>query len=401
MLPYPPDGGASIRTYNVLRLLSRTFEVTALCFYRWKPGYVKHDVGAAVRALSEFAEVEAFPIPQEHSRLRRFRDHLLSTASRRVYTYFTFESKPYEKTLSDLLQERCFDLVHVDSLDLSYYFHLLDGNIPVVCTHHDVQSLLLARRAARQTSLFMGAYLRLQSRLMEREEQRWCPRLSLNVAVSELDCQRLGKAAPGSRCTVVPNGVDTEYFRPGGGTEEGIVSVGGTSWFPNRDGLLYYTDEIAPLIQTLAPGVKTIWVGRANDDDIRAFGDVHGVQLTGYVEDVRPYICDAACYVVPLRVGGGTRVKILDAWSMGKAVVSTSLGCEGLDARDGENILVADTPTDFADAVRRVLEDPELRRGLGANARRTVQEQYSWDVIGEGLNRAYLDLFSSGETQEV
>ncbi|HEV2130469.1 MAG TPA: glycosyltransferase family 4 protein, partial [Longimicrobiaceae bacterium] len=115
-------------------------------------------------------------------------------------------------------------------------------------------------------------------------------------------------------------------------------------------------------------------------------------ELTGYVEDPRPFVRDAACYVVPLRVGGGTRLKILEAWGMGKAVVSTSIGCEGLDAVDGENILIRDTPETFAEAVRAVLHDPELRGRLGAAARATAERRYSWEVIGGPMVRRYLEL---------
>ncbi|HEV2735546.1 MAG TPA: glycosyltransferase family 4 protein, partial [Longimicrobiaceae bacterium] len=116
------------------------------------------------------------------------------------------------------------------------------------------------------------------------------------------------------------------------------------------------------------------------------------IGLTGYVEDIRPYVQRAACYVVPLRVGGGTRLKILDAWAMGKAVVSTSIGCEGLDARDGDNVLVRDDPAEFAAAVRQVLDDEGLRARLGEGARRTAEEVYDWEVIGRSMNREYLAL---------
>src|SRR5690606_37106887 len=136
---------------------------------------------------------------------------------------------------------------------------------------------------------------------------------------------------------------------------------------------------------------RTVWVGRASDF-ARDFAARYDIQVTGYVPDVRPYLRSAACYVAPLRVGGGTRLKILDAWAMGNAVVSTSIGCEGLDARDGENILVRGTPAAFADAVVRVLEDAALRERLGRAARATAEQVYDWQVIGRSMLPHYVDL---------
>jgi glycosyltransferase involved in cell wall biosynthesis len=135
-------------------------------------------------------------------------------------------------------------------------------------------------------------------------------------------------------------------------------------------------------------------VGKAPDDVRSSYRERWGIDMVGYVDDIRPYVHEAACSIVPLRFGGGTRLKILDAWAMGKAVVSTTIGCEGLDTRDGENILVADSARDFADAVVRCLDDPALCARLGAAARATAEETYSWDVIGASLVEDYRRLLS-------
>lgn len=384
-LPYPPDGGVSIRTYNVLRILARTFDVTALCFYRKA---VARDVGASVDALGELAEVEVFPIPQEHRPLRFAWDHLRSVARRRVYTAYAYESRAFRSRLAEILDAGGIDLVHVDSLDLSGYLPLLRG-LPVVCVHHNVESALLRRRARVERSPLRRGYLRHQAGLMEREEQRWCGRVSLNVTVSADDRDTLRRIAPDGHYLVVPNGVDVDRFRPGEGSGGGIVFVGGTTWFPNRDALSYFAAEILPLLRERGEDAPVRWVGRASERERSAYGEA-GVELTGYVDDIRPYVQGAGCFVVPLRVGGGTRLKILDAWAMGKAVVSTAVGCEGLDTRDGENILVRDTAEGFAEAVRSVLHDGALRRRLGESARATAEQVYSWERIGVDMTREYL-----------
>jgi glycosyltransferase involved in cell wall biosynthesis len=392
VLPFPPDGGVKIRTFNVLRLLARTFDITALCFYRSKGGLLNTDVASALRGLEPLARVEAFPIPQDQSRSRLLWDHIRSVLNRRAYTVFSYQSPEFEERLRELLFAEHFDLVHADSLDLSYYFPLLRG-IPLACTHHDAQSALLARRANLESSAPRRAYFRLQSRLMKIEEALWCPQVALNVAVSKVDASKLGEITPTSRFLVVPNGVDTDYFHPTVGAERiGIVSVGGTTWYPNKDSLDYFVAEILPRLRAKGMAEPVTWVGRASEDEIDYYRREHGITMTGYVEDVRPYVQSAACYVVPIRMGGGTRVKILDAWAMGVPIVSTAIGCEGLAAVDGQNILVRDDPELFADSVLGLLANGELGTRLGTAGRATAELHYSWDALEPILREAYLAL---------
>jgi glycosyltransferase involved in cell wall biosynthesis len=226
--------------------------------------------------------------------------------------------------------------------------------------------------------------------------------VACNVAVSPLDLKALRAAAPEAHYVEVPNGVDVEAFTPEPGRDRGLVSVGGVNWFPNRDALDHLVTNILPHVRAAAGNPATVWVGRADEAMRNRYREHHGIELTGYVPDIRPYVSQAACFVVPLRVGGGTRLKILDAWAMGKAVVSTSVGCEGLAAVDGENILIRDDPRDFAAAVTVVLWDNQLRARLGRAARQTVERQYAWSVIGDRMTRAYLDVIGRcSETAET
>lgn len=379
----------NIRSWNILRLLAERYDVDALYFYRRA---VQRDFATSLDAVRRLGRAEAFPIPQEHSRTRLVADHLRSLATGRVYTEFVHESADYRRALSVALRDRRPDLVHVDSLDLSGLLPMLEG-LPVACTHHNVESSLLARRAGLEQGL-RRAYIRYQAGLMARAERKWCPRVALNVCVSVEDTVELERLARGGRYVVVPNGVDVESFTPGNHAGEGIVFVGGTTWFPNRDALAHFAEAILPLIRTRHPGVPVTWVGRCTEDEERVYREKYGIRLTGYVEDIRPHVHAAACYVVPLRVGGGTRLKILDAWAMGKAVVSTPVGCEGLGARDGIDILTSADPAGFAEAVCAVLEDGALRARLGHAARQTAERDFSWRVIGRGLHAAYDDLLA-------
>jgi glycosyltransferase involved in cell wall biosynthesis len=229
---------------------------------------------------------------------------------------------------------------------------------------------------------------------MRSEERRWAERVTLNVTVSEVDRAALSKLSPNAKVAVVPNGVDTNYFTASttAAHQHGLIFVGGSSWFPNADAIAWFCDEILPHLRKLDINVPITWVGRASADEQRAFTQRYGIEVTGYVDDVRPYLRAAACYIVPIRVGGGTRIKILDAWAMGKATVSTAVGCEGLHAVDGENILIRDSPEQFALAVATVLRNAEVRMRLERAARATAEARYSWSAIGRDMVRLYYDV---------
>ena len=167
--------------------------------------------------------------------------------------------------------------------------------------------------------------------------------------------------------------------------------MGGSTWFPNLDGMRWFADAALPELRKAGVEAPIRWIGRTTPSEgkwLRAAG----IDPVGYVDDIRGYVAAADCFIVPLRIGGGTRIKILDGWAMGKAIVSTSIGCEGLDARDGENILIRDDSAGFAAAVQGVLTDPALRGRLGAAGRATVERRYSWEAIGEEMNRTYEEL---------
>jgi len=214
------------------------------------------------------------------------------------------------------------------------------------------------------------------------------------VMTSEVDADRLVALAPGARTTVIPNGVDTDYFRPGSPdavVPRRVAFLGPTYMFPNRDAVEFFLADAWPLVRQHSPESTLHLIGENSPDDKALFESHPGVTCNGRVPDIRPHLAQAAVSVVPIRVGGGTRLKILDAWSMGKAVVSTSVGCEGLESVDGRNILIRDDPREFAAAVIEVLRDRDLRERLGHEARKTAQERYAWRVVGRKLVESYQD----------
>lgn len=387
-LPHPADSGVKHRSANVFRQLARAFDITALCFYR-RATLPAGGVAEARAGLADVGTVDAFPIPQEESRLRLLVDHAESLIGGRVYTVPAHRSAEFGARLRACLSQGRYALVHADSLDLSYWFDRV-GTLPLVCGHHDLQSVLLRRRAEGGTSGLERWYLGLQAARMRAEERRWCPRVALNTVVSDVDREGFQAVSPEGRYLVVPNGMDLHRYQAGAADGQGVVFVGSAGWLPNRDAMRFYATAIQPHLTTAGARDLT-WVGAVDEAVRQSLGDA-GIRFAGHVPDPRPLVQGAACCIAPLRMGSGTRIKILEAWALGKAVVSTTIGCEGLAARDGENLLVRDDPRAFAAAVEQVLADGALRARLGAAGRATVERHYDWDTIGSMMNAAYLDL---------
>jgi glycosyltransferase involved in cell wall biosynthesis len=374
-------------------MLAQTFDVTALCFERQGTSATRdrHDVKAAVERLGHFGSIESFPVPQNGRRMRYVWDHLRSAATGRAYTRYVYSNREFAARLRELLSTQSFDLVHMDSLDLADYLPMLEG-LPIVCVHHNVESALLRRRSRFVNNPLASRYYGLQARWVADVERAWAPKVALNVMVSDEDRRELEDMAGGGRYLVVPNGVDVDEFQPGIGKNRGVAYVGGTNWFPNLDALHFFSEEILPHLRAAGFDQPVRWLGSASEEQKADFKSRFDIELTGYLVDIRPSMQDAFCHIVPLRAGGGTRLKILSSWAMGKPVVSTSIGCEGLAARDGENILVRDDAEGFAKAILDLARDESLRKRLGQAARRTAEDVYSWDVIGREMTRHYLEL---------
>ena len=389
-LPYPPHSGVASRTFNILKQLQVEYDIDLVAFSRvcHQPDRVaREEAWDALRSTVTFV-AEPTPIPDTAP--RKIWDHLRSVLSGRAYTYFEYESGAFADRLHAALRRRTPDLVHVDSLDLHRWLPEL-GPVPITCTHHNIESELLRRRAQHPSQVLLRHYLLLQAARLERLERAVCSRLALNVMVSEDDAEKLRALAPGATTMVVPNGTDTAYFAPNGTAPVAgrVAFVGGTYSYPNRDAVEFLLRDIWPTVRAGDPSASLRLIGRGAPADRVRYDAEPGVTTLDYVPDIRPPLAEARCCIVPIRIGGGTRLKILDAWAMGRAVVSTSIGCEGLAATDGENILIRDTPDALAGAVLQVLRDPQLRARFERNGRRIATEMYNWDVVGRRIRSAY------------
>jgi glycosyltransferase involved in cell wall biosynthesis len=312
---------------------------------------------------------------------RKRRGQLRSLLSPRPYQYYAYRSRAMQARLDVLARER-WDLVQVEFSQMAYY--RLPPGVPAVLDLHNIEYEVLARVAqAPGTGLVRYLYNRAEALKFRRDEPALWRRFTALLTTSERDRRGVLAHLPGARVTVVPNGVDTAFFHPANGGGAGhaprLVFTGMMAYYPNQDGAGYFVEQIWPLVRRAEPRASLTLVGAEPPPAVQALARAGpGIAVTGAVPDVRPYVWDAAVCVVPLRIGGGTRLKILEALAMEKAVVSTALGCEGIEVRPGETLVVADPPAAFAAATVDLLRDPARRAALGQAGRRLVLERYDW-----------------------
>ncbi len=393
-VPYPPKGGNLQRSFNLLRELAKENRIFLLAFNQKSLLPTEKRLRESVEQLRSFCKhVQVFEIPCEKSDWSWINLLLANLFSPLPYSAKKFQSEKMAQAIQTIMRDYEIDLVHFDTVALAEYVKYLTGGKKVL-NHHNIESALLLSRASREENPLKRFYLRLQGNKLNRYENKIYGEFDLNIVVSELDKDKLKNHSPKTEVEVIANGVDTTYFAISDAQvrKNNVVFVGGMNWFPNRDAVLYFFDKIWPLLKNEIPGVSFTLIGTAPPKKITDLAGNEEIEVLGFVDDVRPHLAKAAAYVVPIRAGGGTRLKILDAFACGKAVISTSIGCEGLDVTPGRNILIGDSPGEFAKQVIRVCADGDLRKSLGEEGRKLVEEKYSWVTIGDNLNRIYENL---------
>lgn len=377
---WPPETGGRLRSFHILAELARRHSVTLLTTHA--PG---EDAEALRRELPQCAEVVSVSYAPVKWRSLRFPLALAGS---------WFSPLPvdlWKCRVPALYREaaRRLTMAPPDLCLADFLFAMPNmpptGRVPLVFFAHNVEHMIWKRLCEEEGRPWQRPLLEVEWRKMRRYEAHACRRADLTIAVSPQDRQLLAANAPGAEVATIPTGVDVSYFTSQGVPEKpsSIVFTGSMDWHPNEDAVLHFMDVILPLIRRHVPDSTLTVVGRNPSRRLQRAAGYAGVQVTGRVADVRPYVADAAVYVVPLRIGGGTRLKIFEALSMQKAVVSTTVGAEGLPLRHGEHFLRADAPSAFAEAVVTLLKDPSRRRALGAAGRRLVEGRYSWSRVAD------------------
>jgi len=385
-LPYPPMWGFNIRVFSILQELSARNSVSLLC-YGGEPD------AKARQTLGEICD-QVFIVPDVGRSIAQRRllqaGAVISPRSFHLRRYFTSQM---QARLTKVLRDGAYDLVQVESSAMSSFDF---GNTPVVLDEHNLEYELLQRSNAVESSPIRRAFAANECRKAEREEIATWQRVKGCVLTSERERAVVNSAAPNIPTAVVPNGVALDYFQPttSSATPGHIVFTGLMTYRPNADGVSYFIRRILPAIRASRRDAVFTAVGWGLPDDVRSLlGD--GVIHTGRVEDIRPYVAKASVVVVPLRIGSGTRLKVLEALAMAKPVVSTTVGCEGLDVSHGEHLLIADEPAAFAASVVRLLEDPAEAASLGRRGRTLVESRYGWEQSVAELERFHNSLFET------
>ncbi len=378
-LLHPVDKGGKIRSYNMLKELKRNHRIT----------YLTLDDGAsspAVAAAEEYCH-DLIRVPYKlrgKFTARFYSDLLLNLGSSLPYAISKYKSADLRSQLSERLSKGDVDVLVCDFLTPAINIDFA-VDCPTVLFQHNVEAMIWKRHFEVQKNSLKKAYLYGQWLKMRSFEQRLCRKFDTVIAVSADDREQMRKEYGVDRVFDVPTGVDTQFFSPSSTAKpepKNLVFTGSMDWLPNEDAIRYFTDEILPIVRRKCPAVTLTVVGRNPSAALRKLAeDDSSITVTGRVDDVRPYIEQATVYVVPLRIGGGTRLKIYEAMAMEKPIVSTTVGAEGLPLKNGTELLLADSAESFAASIVKLLDEPALAKSIGTCAAATVRERFGWEQV--------------------
>ena len=373
----PLDTGGKLRTYNILRHLAVAHELTYLSYYGGKK-----DEGYEREILTHFpGAISIHTAAPDSTPLERYFDYLRRLPWRAPYAVSKFTAPQVQRLLSEWDSQRRFDVAVCDFLSSTLNFPQTLST-PTALFQHNVETVLWKRKAEFEPKWLDRIISKIEYAKMARFEPRQTRRFHHVIAVSEADRQAMSGMVDPSHISVVPTGVDLSKYRydpsarPSGPL---VVFTGSMDWEPNIDGVEFFCQDVWPQVLAKIPMARFRVVGRDPHPRVRRLAS-ESVEVTGTVPSVVDHLREAAVFVVPLRIGGGTRIKIYEGMAMGKATVSTTIGAEGLDVQHGRDILLRDNPLDFADAIVTFLQDDDLRRRYEAAAAATAR-QYDWSVI--------------------
>jgi len=389
---WPLNTGKRLRSFHLLSGLAKKHEMRYL-------GYgSKGSYSWAAIADANMGPIAVEPRIPPKSGLFFYLRLLWNLFSPHPYIVQSLLSKQYAEQVQRQVDDFKPNVVISESTFYAVYFKPEWSCERVIATHN-IESDIWRRYLQVESNLFKRWFIRIQWQKVARFEQTAMQNADAAVAVSEADARKLSAMNSESRVKTIDNGVDLQYFhgRQFNDTSPArdLVFIGSMDWRPNQDAVMFFVNEILPLLHQQLPNVTLTIVGRHPPPDILRLGREPGVEVTGTVEDVRPYYEKAAICIVPLRIGGGSRLKILEGCAMGCPVVSTTVGAEGLKIVPNETILIADTPDDFASQIVRVFDDCDLARKLSKNGYEMVNLYYGWDGLVERL-----DQFLRGDSEK-
>ena len=382
-VPFPLTDGGRIRVFNLLKQIATKNDVTLLAL-ETQPSDAE-----GVAQLQQLG-VQVHLVPNASTLPPVSLGTLLKAFIRRQpITVARYDLPPYRQKFRELIATETFDLVHYEMFHTAQFY--TETRLPSVLSQQNVDSAIWRRLCRETVNPFYKFAYWTQQLAFQRYERMVSPKFDAVTCTSDIDAIVFQRHCAEDVIEIIPNGVDITHYQPDVSSEvpAHLIYIGSMDWYPNEDAVGFFADEVLPRIQERVPDVRFSIVGGNPSARVQKLAERKGVVVTGRVPEIKPYFAEATVFVVPLRIGSGTRLKILEALAMGKAIVSTSVGAEGLDLKDGEEIFIADEPIVFADAVTRLLTDASLRRWIGGNGRARVERDYDWRSIGEKLHSLY------------
>ena len=382
-VPFPLTDGGRIRVFNLLKQIATKNDVTLLAL-ETQPTDAE-GVAQLQQLGIQVHLVPNAPILPPVS----FGTLLKAFLRRQPITIARYDLPIYRQKFRELIATETFDLVHYEMFHTAQFY--TEGHLPGVLSQQNVDSEIWRRLCRETVNPFYKFAYWTQQLAFQRYERVLSPKFDAVTCTSDIDAIVFQQHCAEDVIEIIPNGVDITHYQPDVSTEgpAHLIYIGSMDWYPNEDAVGFFADEVLPRIQERVPDVRFSIVGGNPSARVQKLSERKGVVVTGRVPEIKPYFAEATVFVVSLRIGSGTRLKILEALAMGKAIVSTSVGAEGLDLKDGEEIFIADEPIAFADAVIRLLTDASLRRRIGGNGRARVERDYDWRSIGEKLHSLY------------
>ena len=391
-IPYPLDNGARIGVFNITKYLAlRGHSITMLA--------LSQKEGFKPRELEKYCHLEVISKDTQN----RVAGMFFNLFSQKPYTISKYDSLGAKQRLKEIMSQGKIDIVHVDHLHIAAYGKFLkaEWGVPIVLREHNVENTIWKRFYQLQNNPLIKAYAFFQYKKVTAYEKMMCQSFDRILVNTKEDQERIKKLNPHIKISIIPGGVDTSYFFPQLIEEEPytITFVGSMDWAANIDGVLWFVEKVFPLIQQKYPRMKLCLVGSNPVKKINILKSAF-IDVRPNVPDVREYIAKAKVFVVPLRIGGGMRLKILEAFAMQRAVVSTSVGCEGIEVENNRELMIADDEHDFAQQVVSLLSDREKRVRLGKQGYDLVKRKYSWEKVAESFEAVYEKIIQNSKPRE-
>jgi len=393
LIPYPPKAGVLQRSYYLLKELSKHHEIDLMAFNQEDLLLSFYDnIDNAIsdsrnNLLKLLNQVKFYDIPSEQASLGKYGLAIKSFFNSTGYTMSWLKSKEFENNLKQRLSENKYDLIHFDTISLATYLKSVTDT-PASLDHHNIESHMLERRARKESNILKKYYFYQEAKKLCLQEKEYCKKFQLNITCSDMDTERLLDIVGNVKCTTITNGVDVDFFKPLGGVRKNksLIFIGTMNWYPNIEAVEFLINEVWPEVKILNPDATLNIIGAHPPEHIKKYDGYNNIKIHGFIDDIRPLFDVAHLYICPIKDGGGTKLKILDALAMGKAIIADPIACEGINVINDENVVLCKTKDEFIKNIDELFSNDLKVTNLEISARKLAEQVYKFSNIGEKLS---------------